>query len=109
MTVVSHAHDASRMQSTQENVQDDEAHGSDQSPARRRGSSASRKPSPKRLNPSTVTKIATPGKVATHHAEARNCRPSTIMLPQLGSGGWAPSPRYDSPDSMRIVWPSRRV
>src|SRR5229473_2724113 len=68
-----------------------------QSPARRRGSSASRRPSPNRLNPNTVTKIATPGKVATHHAEARNCRPSTIILPQLGSGGWAPSPRYDKP------------
>src|ERR1700730_4175337 len=80
-----------------------------QSPAPRRGASASPRPSPNRLNPKTVTKIATPGKVATHQAEARNCRPSTIMLPQLGSGGWAPSPRYDRPDSMRMVWPRRRV
>src|SRR5206468_4142600 len=26
-------------------------------------------------------------------ADARNCRPSTTMFPQLGSGGWAPRPR----------------
>src|SRR5215813_3557195 len=44
---------------------------------RKVGSRTSRRPSPTRLNPNTVTKIASPGKVATHHAEARNWRPST--------------------------------
>src|SRR5206468_614499 len=34
----------------------------------RRGSSVSRNPSPKRLMPSTVTRIARPGNVASHHA-----------------------------------------
>ena len=34
----------------------------------RRGSSVSRSPSPNRLIPSTVTKIASPGNVASHHA-----------------------------------------
>src|SRR5262249_51639994 len=60
---------------------------------RKVGSDASRSPSPNRLKPSTVTKMASPGNVAIHQAEARNCRPSTTMLPQLGKGGWAPSPR----------------
>jgi len=36
-----------------------------------RGSNASRKPSPSRLNPITVRKIATPGRVETHHASRR--------------------------------------
>ena len=34
----------------------------------RRGSNVSRRPSPKRLIPSTVTRIASPGNVASHHA-----------------------------------------
>ena len=34
----------------------------------RRGSSVSRRPSPKRLIPSTVTRMARPGNVASHHA-----------------------------------------
>src|SRR5438309_1582238 len=34
----------------------------------RRGSSVSRSPSPNRLIPSTVTRMASPGKVASHHA-----------------------------------------
>src|SRR3989442_576667 len=34
----------------------------------RRGSSVSRRPSPKRLMPSTVTRMASPGNVASHHA-----------------------------------------
>jgi antitoxin HicB len=36
-----------------------------------RGSNASRSPSPSRLNPITVRKIATPGRVETHHASRR--------------------------------------
>src|SRR5262249_30872894 len=73
------------------------------------GSRASASPSPNRFRPRTVTKMATPGNVETHQAEPRNCRPSTTMLPQLGRGGWAPRPRYERPDSMRIVWPRSKV
>ena len=36
-----------------------------------RGSSVSRSPSPKRLMPSTVTRMARPGNVASHHAVER--------------------------------------
>jgi hypothetical protein len=39
----------------------------------KRGSSTSRRPSPTRLQPITVTRIATPGKVATQGAVRRNC------------------------------------
>ncbi len=37
------------------------------------GSRASRRPSPRRLNPTTVTTMAIPGKVATHGATASAC------------------------------------
>ena len=41
-------------------------------PVRTRGSSTSRMPSPKRLRPSTVIMIATPGATAAHGARSRN-------------------------------------
>jgi hypothetical protein len=37
---------------------------------RKKGSRASRKPSPSRLNPMTVITMARPGNVAIHHAES---------------------------------------
>src|SRR4029453_16180444 len=63
-----------------------------------RGSSVSRSPSPSRLMPSTVTRMARPGKVASHHAVDRYTRPSASMPPHVGVGGWTPSPRKDSAD-----------
>src|SRR4029453_4830466 len=47
-------------------------HGSHGECPRKVGSDTSRSPSPNRLNPSTVTKMARPGNVAIHQAEARN-------------------------------------
>src|SRR5207247_10612332 len=57
-----------------------------------RTSSASRRPSPTRLTPSTVIPIASPGKSDTHGATRSRSRPSAIMAPQDGVGGWAPRP-----------------
>jgi aspartyl-tRNA(Asn)/glutamyl-tRNA(Gln) amidotransferase subunit A len=49
-----------------------------------RGSSASRKRSPTRLIASTVSKIASPGKVASHQATVTKSRPSEIIWPHVG-------------------------
>jgi hypothetical protein len=49
-----------------------------------RGSSASRKPSPNRLNDSTVMKIARPGKIAIHGALERKRCAEFSMEPQEG-------------------------
>src|SRR5216683_5309199 len=64
---------------------------------RRRGSSASHSPSPSRLKPNTVRKIAMPGSAATCGATLRYCRLAASMLPQSDVGGWTPRPRKDSP------------
>ena len=67
-----------------------------------RGSSASRRPSPKRLKPSTVTKIARPG---NSDSQALAWMKETLALrsqPQLGVGGWVPRPRKDSVASTMI-------
>ncbi len=54
---------------------------------RLRGSSASRSPSPSRLNASTVTKIASPGNTAIQGACVRNRCAMFSIDPQLGAGG----------------------
>ena len=59
---------------------------------RRRGSSASRSPSPSRFSPSTVSRIASPGTTATCGASEIIVCASASIRPQLGVGGWAPSP-----------------
>src|SRR5690349_3208618 len=48
----------------------------------KRGSSASRKPSPNRLNPSTPSKSAKPGAITSQGANSIRVRPSFNMLPQ---------------------------
>ena len=53
----------------------------------------SRSPSPSRLNASTVTMMAMPGKTEIQGAVSRYVRPSFSMLPHDGVGGWADSPR----------------
>src|SRR5215218_6253838 len=60
----------------------------------RRGSSASRSASPSRLKPSTAAPIASPGNTDVHGAcrSWYRSRPSAIIAPQLGVGGWTPKP-----------------
>src|SRR5438876_11756055 len=55
---------------------------------RRRGSSAARIPSPKRLYESTVTRIARPGYRANHQAIAIAAVPALRMLREVACGGW---------------------
>ena len=62
---------------------------------RSRGSSASRRPSPSRLNETTVTKIASPGQIAIHGALTRKRWAALSMLPHDGAGGCWPSPRKE--------------
>src|SRR5262249_20687157 len=73
------------------------------------GSRISRKPSPRRLRPSTVKKIASPGNTESQGAALIWSRASESMLPQLGKGGRMPSPRNDSAASARIAPPMPRV
>jgi hypothetical protein len=54
---------------------------------RSRGSSASRSPSPSKLNESTVRKIASPGHTAIHGAPTIKRCAALSMLPQDGAGG----------------------
>src|SRR2546422_1465151 len=74
-----------------------------------RTSSASRRPSPTRLTPSTVMPIASPGKSNTHGATRSRSRPSAIMAPQDGVGGWAPRPTNERAASAMIAPPTPRV
>ena len=67
------------------------------------GSSASRKPSPTRLNDSTTRKIARPGHIAIHGALVRKRWAALSMLPQDGAGGYWPSPKNDSAASAMIA------
>ncbi len=59
----------------------------------RRGSKRSRKPSPRRLKPSTARAIATPGATASQGAVSRKVWASFSIRPQLGVGGGRPRPR----------------
>src|SRR5439155_20374954 len=54
-----------------------------------RPSSASRRPSPSRFNPSTAAPIASPGKSDTHGATRSRSRPSATIAPHDGVGGCA--------------------
>ncbi len=68
----------------------EDGHG--QRSRRTRGSNRSRRPSPVRLRPSTVTKMASPGMMASHGAKPIMVWASASIRPQLGAGGWAPRP-----------------
>ncbi len=70
---------------------------------RRRGSSASRRPSPSRLNDSTSRKIDRPGQIAIHGALSMKSFAVFSMLPQLGAGGCWPRPRNDRLASAMIA------
>src|SRR5262249_38575577 len=60
---------------------------SDPANQRERGSSASRKPSPRRLKESTARKIASPGQTAIQGAVTRKRWAALSMLPHEGAGG----------------------
>ena len=71
-----------------------------------RGSSASRMPSPSRLNANTVSVIAAPGNSTSHHGGTSPAfSESASMLPQVGVGGGMPTPRKPSAASMMIATP----
>ena len=58
-------------------------------PARHRtvfGSTRSRRPSPRKLNPSTSVAIASPGKIVRCGASKRCALPASSIVPQLGVG-----------------------
>src|SRR5215213_1236376 len=61
-----------------------------------RGSSTSRSPSPRRLNPRTASTIARPATNATCGEVRSTSCPSESIVPQSGVGGCTPSPRNDS-------------
>src|SRR5262249_18484683 len=73
------------------------------------GSSRSRIQSPPRLNASTTTVMARPGKREYHHAEFMYCRPSATIAPQVGVGGGIPAPRKLKIASVMITHPTCRV
>src|SRR5436305_1712494 len=58
----------------------------------RRGSSASRSPSPSRLTASTVTDRNSAGKKTMYGFTCHSALPSAMMLPQLGMMGGVPAP-----------------
>src|SRR6185503_8169805 len=68
----------------------------------RRGSRASRRPSPKRLKPRTVTKMAMPGKSEIHGFDWMNATFALRSQPQLGVGGCVPGRRKESVASTMI-------
>src|SRR5690606_40090728 len=73
------------------------------------GSRASRNPSPIRLMASTVTRMASPGKVTTHQARWMNSRASASIVPHSGVGGWTPMPRKPRAAASRIAAEKARV
>ena len=50
-----------------------------------------------------VTKMASPGIVATHHEVARTARPSDVSKPQLELSAGTPMPMKLNADSSRII------
>ena len=59
---------------------------------RMRGSSTSRRPSPSRFRPSTLTSTVSPGATVIHGAATMKSRPLAMMAPKVGVGGGGPTP-----------------
>src|SRR3970040_1819566 len=79
-------------------------------PVRSLGSSASRRESPKRLNPKTAALIARPGKMAIQGARSANSTAAPrSMRPQAGVGSATPRPRKLKDASRRMAWPRKAV
>src|SRR5262245_56920361 len=76
---------------------------------RSRGSNRSRTASPTRLTESTTSRIASPGSVDTHHADAISALPSATITPHDGFGGGMPAPRNESVASSTITKPTWSV
>src|SRR5258708_1862390 len=70
---------------------------------RSRGSRASRRPSPTKLNDSTTRKIAKPGHIAIHGAVVKKRCAAFSMLPQEGAGGCWPRPKNDNAASAMMA------
>src|SRR6185437_4280523 len=68
-----------------------------------RGSSTSRRPSPRKQKPRLTMTMAKPGMVATHHWLRMKERPAGIIAPHSGCGGCAPTPRKPSPAAVRMI------
>src|SRR5699024_3044765 len=66
------------------------------------GSTASRKPSPRKLNASTVSDNIPAGKISMYGCARMFGIASAIISPQLGIGGITPSPKKLIPDSYKI-------
>src|SRR5690348_9108477 len=74
-----------------------------------RGSKNSRRPSPSRFTPMTVTHMARPGASAIHGARSINGRASAIISPQSELGGCAPIPTKLNAAPSRIANVIRRL
>ena len=67
------------------------------------GSNASVSPSPIRLKIVTVTKMATPGNTANHHALIPASREAFKSEPQVTCSGGTPTPINERNDSVKIA------
>src|SRR6185295_12558679 len=67
------------------------------------GSSASRRPSPRKLKQKSVSESARPGKMTSHGNKASTRAPSDTSVPHEASGGWTPSPRNERNASCRMI------
>src|ERR671911_165081 len=74
-----------------------------------RGSSASRRPSPKKFNPMTTLMIAIPGAAAYHQYWRPLSAPCLIIAPHSGVGGTAPRPMKLNPAVSTIAAPTSNV
>ena len=74
-----------------------------------RGSKASRSASPRRLKLIKAKKMKSPGKKTCSGAMKMLVAALVNRFPQLGVGGWMPSPRKLSVVSARMAAPASRV
>ena len=69
-------------------------------------SERSRKPSPMRLNPNTLTKRARPGKIEVHQRPpTTSAAPALIIAPHSACGIGTPNPRKERPASVSMAQP----
>src|SRR5204863_5812259 len=73
------------------------------------GSSASRRPSPRKLNAISVKDSAMAGTRTMWGAIRRAWKPSAAIAPQDGVGGWTPRPRKLKKASKRMGWGTPKV
>ncbi len=69
------------------------------------GSSRSRRPSPNRLNPTAVIRIAAPETRSTTTGQARTLRPTATIAPHSAVGCCAPNPIKPSVAAIRMALP----